>query len=155
MSCKNLLKDEDGGHWTQEDGITAEEGQEVLCRSKNLPWNKGPGADESGKKLTTSNVDIARSEGHKIIGSRYRIGGDVDTEGDDDEADSGESGSSASTRRARIHPVADDYYRIPFDLAICGLSCGSSEDTKQTHNGEDEWDDQDLHILCAWLVGIT
>ena len=102
------------------------------CRSTYR--NKAPATNDGSKKLTTANVDVLGAEGHEVVGSTYRVGRDVDTEGDDDQADGAKGGSSTAAVGPRFHPQADDYDGVPDDLAICRLSGSGSEDAKQSNN---------------------
>jgi hypothetical protein len=155
-----VIANEDTSHRTQENGVTTEESKELLGRCKNLPWNKAPATDDSSKQLTTTDVDVLGCEGHEIVGGTDGVGRDVDTEGDDDETNGTESGSGTAAVGARFHPQADDVDGIPEDLLvriiwICSLRGGSGEDTEKTNDGEYDWDDDGLNVLCAGLVGVS
>lgn len=155
-----VIANEDASHRTQENGVTTEESKELLGRCKNLPWNKAPATNDSSKQLTTTDVDVLGCEGHEIVGGTDGVGGDVDTEGNDYETDGTEGGSGTAAMGARFHPQADDVDGIPEDLVVrviwvCSLGGGSREDTEETDDGEDDWDDDDLNVLCAGLVGVS
>ena len=84
--------------------------------------------------MTAADVNVFGSERHEIVGCADRVGRDVDTEGDDDQADGGKGGSSATTVGLGVHPVIDDVDGVPEDFAICRLRGSSSEDAKQANN---------------------
>lgn len=79
-----VVGDEDRCHGAQEDGVSTEESDELCGRFENLPRNESPGTDEGGKQLAPANVDVPGSKGHEVVGSRDRIRGYVDTEGNND-----------------------------------------------------------------------
>ena len=87
----------------------------TLLKGKSAYWNKTPATNDSGKQLTTANVDVSWAEGHKIVGCTDGVGGDIDTKGDDDQANGAKSGSSTTTMGAIFHPQADDLDRVPDD----------------------------------------
>lgn len=59
--------------------------------------NKTPATNEGSKQLATTDIDVARTERHEIVGCADRVGRDVDTECDNDQANGAESGSSSTT----------------------------------------------------------
>ena len=67
-------------------------------------WYEAPATDKGSKQLTAPNIDILGRKGHEIVGRADRVGGDVDTKSDDDQADGGEGGSSAAAGGSRFHP---------------------------------------------------
>ena len=149
-----VIRHQDRSHGTQEDSVATEESEEFLCRRKDLPWNTGPCTNESSEDLTAANVDVLRAEGHEIVGCADGVGGDVDTESNDQQTDSGKCSSSAASMRTACLPVVDDLDWIPFDPIACWLSSGSGENAEKTDDGEDEGDDKGLDVLRGWLFGI-
>lgn len=97
-------------------------------------WNKRPAANNCSKQLTAANVDVLRAEGHEVVGCTDGVGRDIDTEGDNEQADGAEGRSSSASMRARFTPLAYDDDGIPDDFAICCLRSCSSEDTEQANN---------------------
>lgn len=97
-------------------------------------WNKAPATDESSEELTTADVDVLGAERHEVVGRADRVGGDVDTEGDDDQADGAERGCSASTMGSGCHPQIDDFNGVPDDMAICRLRGCGGENAEQANN---------------------
>lgn len=59
--------------------------------------NEAPATDEGSKQLATSDVDILRTERHEVIGCANGVGRDVDTKGNDYQADRGKGSSSTAT----------------------------------------------------------
>ena len=106
----------------------------ALQKGRSTYWNKAPATNDGSKQLTTADVDVLGAERHEVVGRAYGVGRDVDTEGDDDQADGAKGGSSASTVGPGFHPKIDDFDGVPDDFAICRLrSCGC-EDAKQANN---------------------
>jgi hypothetical protein len=106
----------------------------VLQRVRPTHRNKPPATNDGGKYLTTTDVDVLGAERHEVVCSAYGVGGDVDTEGDNDQTDGTKGGSSTATVGPGFHPQTDNLNRIPDDLAICRLGGCSSEDAKQANN---------------------
>jgi hypothetical protein len=106
----------------------------ALQKGRPTYWNKAPATNDGSKQLTTADVDVLGADRHEVVGRAYRVGRDVDTEGDDNQADSAKSGSSTATVGPGFHPQADDYDGVPDNLAICRLSSCGSEDAKQSNN---------------------
>ena len=152
---EEVVGDQDRGHWAQEDGVTTQESEELGSRCEDLPRDEGPAANDSSKKLTTADVDVLGAESHEIVRSGDTVGADVDTEGDDDQSDSGKGCSSAATMSAKCEPLVEDHDWVPDHLAVCSLGGCSSEDAKEADDREDDWDDERLNILRTWLVGIS
>jgi hypothetical protein len=69
----------------------------ALQHGRPTYWNKGPATNYSSKQLTTADVDVLGAERHEVVGRAYRVGRDVDTKGDDDQADGAKGCSSAAT----------------------------------------------------------
>lgn len=132
-----VIRNEDGCHRAQEDGVATEEGEEFRGRGEDLPGDEGPGTDNGGEKLAAANVDVARREGHEVVRGRNGVGRDVDAEGDDDEAYRGEGGGSAAPVRTGVHPHVDDVDGVPHYFPISGLRGGSGEDAQETDDGCD------------------
>ena len=84
--------------------------------------------------MTTADVNVLGAERHEVVGRAYGIGRDVDTKGDDEQADGAKGGSSAASVGPGLRPETNDYDRVPNDLAICGLRGRGSEDAKQANN---------------------
>ena len=84
--------------------------------------------------MTTADVNILGAERHEVVSRAYGVGRDVDTKGDDDQADGAKGGSSAATVGPGFHPETDDFDGVPNDLAICRLRGRGSEDAKQANN---------------------
>ena len=97
--------------------------------------HKEPAADESSKDLATADVDVARQEGHEVVGGADGVGRDVDTERDDDEADGAKRSGGAATAGAAVHPVHDDVDGVPQDIAVRDLGGGGGEDAQQADDG--------------------
>ena len=89
--------------------------------------NEEPATDEGSKKLTTSDVNIPWAKRHQVVRCADGVGRDVDSQCDDDQANSGESCSSSTAVRTRLHPQVDDVDRIPQHVAIRGLGSSGSE----------------------------
>jgi hypothetical protein len=105
---------------------------------KNSPSthrNKSPATNDGCKQLATADVDVLGAERHEVVGCAYGIGRDVDTQGNNDQANGAKGGSSPATVRSRFHPQTKDFNRVPDDVAICCLGRRSREDSKQTNNG--------------------
>lgn len=66
--------------------------QRQSCGGRRKYRNKCPATDNGSKQLTTTNVDIPRTERHEVVRSADRVGRDVDTERDDDETNGGKGG---------------------------------------------------------------
>ena len=98
-------------------------------------WDETPATNESSKKLTAADVDVLGGERHEVVGGTDGVGRDVDTEGDDDQANSAKGGGSTATMGAGFHPQIEDLDRVPDNVAICQLGRCGGEDTKQTNNG--------------------
>ena len=121
--------------------------------------------------MTTADVDIFGAERHEVVCRADRIGADVDTKGDDDQADGTEGGSGAATVRPGFHPQTDDFDGVPDDAAICRLRGCGGEDAEEAHNRcnglvegqcgngggftEDEGDNNGLNVLCADFIGVA
>jgi hypothetical protein len=99
-----LLKDENGCHWSQEDCISTEESKEFRGRCQNLPGYKSPRTDDSSENLTTTNVDVLGCKRHEIVCGTDGVGGDVDTEGNNDQANSTECSGCSTTVGPILHP---------------------------------------------------
>lgn len=84
--------------------------------------------------MTSADVNVLGAERHEVVGRAYGVGRDVDTKGDDDQADGAKGGSSAATVGPGLHPETDDLDGVPNDLAICRLRGRGSEDAKQANN---------------------
>jgi hypothetical protein len=106
----------------------------VWQKGRPTYWNKAPATNDGSKQLTTSDIDVLRAERHEIVGCAYGVGRDIDTEGDDDQADGAKGGSSAATVGPRFHPESDNHDGVPDHMAICRLRGSGSEDAKQTNN---------------------
>ena len=104
-------------------------------KRKPTHGNKAPATNDGSKKLTTADVDVLWAEGHEIIGRADGVGRDVDTKGDDEQADGAKGSSCSATVGPRFHPEADNYDRVPDDLAIRRLGGRGSENAKQANNG--------------------
>jgi hypothetical protein len=109
-------------------------GMVALQKGRPTYWNKAPATNDGSKQLTTADVDVLGAERHEVVGRAYGVGRDVDTEGDDDQADGAKGGSSAATVGPRFHPQTDDFDGVPDDFAICRLGGCGSEDAKQANN---------------------
>ena len=90
-----------------------------------------PATNNSSEQLTTTDVDVPRAEGHKIIGCADGVGRDVDAERDNDQADGCKGGGRATSVRSGFHPLVDYHDRVPDDLAVGRLSGGCGEDAEE------------------------
>ena len=106
----------------------------ALQRGRPTYWNKSPATNESGKQLTTADVDVLGTERHEVVGRAYGVRRNVDTERDDDQADGAKGGGSAATVGPRLLPKIDYYDGIPDDLTICRLRRCGGEDAKKADN---------------------
>ena len=106
----------------------------ALQKGRPIYWNKAPATNDGSKELTTTDVDVLGAERHEVIGRAYGVGRDVDTKGDDEQADGAKGGSSPATVGPRFHPETDDLDGVPNDLVICRLRGRGSEDAKQANN---------------------
>ncbi len=77
--------------------------------------NEAPATNDGSKQLTAADVDVLGAERHEVVGRAYGVGRDVDTEGDDDQADGAKGGSSAATVGPGLHPQIDDFDGVPYD----------------------------------------
>ena len=106
----------------------------ALQRGRPTYWDKSPATNESGKQLTTADVDVLGTERHEVVGRAYGVRRNVDTERDDDQADGAKGGGSAATVGPRLLPKIDYYDGIPDDLTICRLRRCGGEDAKKADN---------------------
>lgn len=114
--------------------VTVSRRMGTLQKCRPTYRNEAPATNDGSKQLTTADVDVLGGERHEIVGRADGVGRDVDTEGDYDQADGGEGGSSASAVRPGFHPQHDDVDWVPENLTICRLSSCGSEDAKQANN---------------------
>jgi hypothetical protein len=108
--------------------------------------NTSPCADESREDLTTTNVDILGAERNKIVCCTDGVGRNVDTKGDDNQADRSKRSSSSTAMAAAHSPIINNLDRVPDYMAIRCFGGCSGEDTKQTNNGEDARNDNCLDV---------
>ena len=127
----------------------------ALQKGRPIYWNKAPATNDGSKQLTTTDVDVPGAERHEVVGRAYGVGRDVDTKGDNEQANSAKGRGSSASVRARFAPVADNDDRIPDDLAVRRLRGGSSKDSKETDNREDDGNDNDLDILRVWRLRVS
>lgn len=107
---------------------------EACKKGRPTYWNKCPATNNGSKQLTTPNVDILGAEGHEVVGRADGVCRDVDTKGNDNQADGAKGGSCAAGMRARCGPELDDFNGVPDDFAICRLSGCGSEDAEQAND---------------------
>lgn len=106
----------------------------ALKKGRPTYRNKSPATNEGSQQLTTTDVDVLGAERHEIVGRAYGVGRNVNTDGDNDQADGAKGSSSTSTVGSGVHPVVDDFDWIPDDFVICRLSGSGGEDAKQANN---------------------
>lgn len=122
-------------HGPQKDGVASDESKERRSGFEDLPGDKRPATDKGCEQLAAADVDVLGGEGHEIVGSTDGVCGDVDAEGDDDQADGAECSGSTSAAGARLHPQADDLDGVPDDFTVCCLSGSGGEDAEQANDG--------------------
>ena len=76
----------------------------ILQQGKPTYRDKSPASNDGSKQLTTADVNVLGGERHEVVGRAYGVGRDVDTKGDDDQADGSKRGSSAATVGPGLHP---------------------------------------------------
>lgn len=135
LSHDKVIRHEDRRHGSQEDGVAAEEGEEFRGGREDFPGDERPAAEHRGEDLAPADVDVFRAKGHQVVGGADAIGGDVDAERHDDEADGGKGGGCATPGGARGHPEGDDFDGVPHDLAVGRLCGGGGEDAEETDDG--------------------
>ena len=181
---EHSLYHDDGSHRAKEDCISTQEGQKLLRRSQDFPLSRmiasvkakrkdgikksktyrytSPSTNNSSQDLTTTNVDVLWEERDKVVCSTDGIGRNVDTKGDDDQANSTKGRCSTAGMRSRSTPKPDNSDRVPkwssffSDLSRIGhRRCCSSKDTQKTNDSEDERNNKSLAILCTLLVCVS
>ncbi|KAJ8105477.1 hypothetical protein OPT61_g10154 [Boeremia exigua] len=134
------VKDHDRRNGSEEDGVRDHEVEEAPCAREDLPGDQGPRHDRADE-LASPDVDEARKQRRQIVRRGQRVGGDVDAQRGQSEAEGPEEAARA------VVPVRDQRDRVPVELAVLDGAGRRGRDADERDEGEDERQERDVDDL--------